>query len=60
MNFFGWNKIGKKEYAVFGVYKRDHKTASVIGATVATYKTQRAAEADCLARNQEIAAKIAA
>jgi hypothetical protein len=56
MKFFGWNKTGARRFEVFEVYKANSNTRSVIGKTVATFKTQRECEADCLARNVAVAA----
>lgn len=58
MTFFGWNKTGTRRFEVFKVTKANSDARSVIGATVATFKTQRECEADCLARNRVVAAAL--
>lgn len=55
MNFFGWNKTGARRFEVFHVSKESSDVRSAIGETVAVFKTQRECEADCLARNIEVA-----
>jgi len=54
MHFYGWNKTGARRFEVFSVFKANKDARSVIGETVATFKTQRECEADCLARNIEV------
>ena len=58
MTFFGWNKTGAKRFEVFVVSKPSAAAQSRIGETVATFRTQRECEADCLARNRAVAAKL--
>lgn len=57
MQFFGWNKTGGRRFEVFEVTKASPDVRSIIGKTVATFKTQRECEADCLARNRQVAAE---